>query len=185
MQTLGLSRATPQAENFFKRLFWPTIRTGSDVDTLGAQGYWVCAIVAVLTCVISAVTGHAIAGAVVMLLFYLGGVGVREHDRFAAAVVFVSYAGNIVVYGPGILNVLISAVLLSTLRATWIASRWKPESDDAILPPRLGDTWGDKFADKFPMWLWPKVRIPYYVLSACFLVLFAIGLVLMFRRGAL
>ncbi len=36
---------------------------------------------------------------------------------------------------------------------------------------------GDKLADKLPMWLWPKVRILYYVFSGGFLMFVAIGLV--------
>jgi len=184
MQTLGVSAPTPQSENWLKRLFWPSIQTGSDVDSLGAQGYWVCAIVAVFSFVIAAVGGHVIIGALVLVFYYLGGVGVREHNRYAAAVVFVSYVLDTVATGPNILRVFIAAILLSNLRAVWIASQWKPESDEAILPPRLGETWGDKFADKLPMWLWPKVRIPYYVLSACYLVLVAIGLAAMSLRHA-
>ncbi|HZR29438.1 MAG TPA: hypothetical protein VFA71_11735 [Terriglobales bacterium] len=39
MQTLGVSDSTPQSENWLKSLFWPSIQ--SDVDYLGAQGYWV------------------------------------------------------------------------------------------------------------------------------------------------
>ncbi len=180
MQTLGLSDSTPQSENRLKRLFWPSIQTGSDVDTLGSQGYWVCAAVAVFSFVVTAIAGHAIIGGLVLVFYYLCGVGVREHNRYAAAVVFVSYVLDTVATGPTILRVFIAAILLSNLRAVWISSRWKPESDEAILPPRLGETWGDKFGDKLPMWLWPKVRIPYYVLSACYLMLLAIGLAAMF-----
>ncbi len=184
MQTLGLSDSTPQSENRLKSLFWPSIRTGSDVDYLGAQGYWVCAVVAIITFVVSAALGHAIAGAVVFLYYYLGGVGVRERSRYAAAVVLVMYVADILTSGPSVVRVLFAALLLSNLRAIWIASRWKPESDEAILPPRLSETWSDKFVDRLPMWLWPKVRILYYVFSAGFLVLVAIGLAMMrLHRG--
>ena len=70
---------------------------------------------------------------------------------------------------------LLSALLLSNVRATWIAQRWQPDSEDAILPPRMAETWADKFADKLPTWLWPKVRYPYYVFSASVLILAIIG----------
>src|SRR5262250_1864628 len=50
------------------------------------------------------------------------------------------------------------AVLLSHLRATWIADHWKPDSDEAALPPRLGETWSDRFADKWPAFIWPKIK---------------------------
>jgi hypothetical protein len=83
---------------------------------------------------------------------------------------------------PGVVRVLIAALLLSNIRATSIASSWRPNSDEAILPPRFGETWSDKVADQLPMWLWPKLRIPYYVFSACFFLLVAAGLFMLIRH---
>jgi hypothetical protein len=176
MQTLGLSGSTPRSESRLKSLFWPSVQTSSDVDYLGAQGYWVCAVVAVFSFVFSVAMGHAIVGTATLLFYFLGGVGVRERSRYAAAVVLVLFVVGILTSGPGVVSLLIAALLLSNLRATWIAARWKPESAEAVLPPRFGETWGDKFADRLPMWLWPKVRVLYYVFSACLLVFVAIGL---------
>ncbi|HTZ72931.1 MAG TPA: hypothetical protein VMB47_03345 [Candidatus Aquilonibacter sp.] len=153
------------------------------MDSLGVQGYWVCAILAVITIVTGIFSGHAIALGITGLLFWIGGVGVREHSLYAAATVFATYAVG-VVQRPSALGFLIAALLLSNLRATWIASQWKPNSNEGIAPPRLGETWGDKFSDQVPLWLWPKVRIVYYVSSACFLALTAVGLVVLFLRGA-
>jgi hypothetical protein len=181
MQTLGLSDSTPRTESRLKSLFWPSINTSSDVDYLGAQGYWVCAAIAVFSFVFLTITGHPIAGALVLLFYYLSAVGVRERSRFAAGCVLLMYVGDTIA-APGIVKVLLTALLLSNFRATWIASRWKPESDEAVLPPRWSDTWSDKFADQLPMWLWPKVRIFYYVLSAGYLLVFAIGLAVIIRR---
>jgi hypothetical protein len=152
------------------------------MDYLGAQGYWVCAIVAVWSLVASVLIGQPIAGVFVFLFYYLGGIGVREHSRYAAAVVFILYLGDMVLSGPGALKVLVAALLLSNLRATWIASHWKPDSEEAIAPPRFGDTWTDKFVDQLPMWLWPKLRIPYYIFSAGFLILVAIGIAALVHR---
>jgi hypothetical protein len=186
MQTLGLSDSTLRSESRLKSLFWPSIHTGSDVDYLGAQGYWVCAVVAVFSFIFLVISGHAIIGTIVLLFYYLGGVGVRERSRYAAAVVVGMYVMDMVAAGPMagpiVVRVLVAALLLSNLRATWIAWHWKAESEEAMLPPRLGETWGDKFADKLPMWLWPKVRVPYYVPSGCYLVLAAIGLTAMVLR---
>jgi hypothetical protein len=149
------------------------------VDYLGAPDYWVCVLVAVFSLAISAVTGHAIVGVFMFLFYYLGGVGVCERSRYAAALVLVMYVADLVAAGPSVIRVAIVGLLLSNFRATWIASRWKPESDEANLPPRLDETWSDKFADKLPMWLWPKVRILFYVLSACLFAVAAIGLTMM------
>lgn len=175
METLGLSESTPRTESRLKSLFWPVIQNGSDVDYLGAQGYWVCTVVAVLSFVLLTATGQVITGVATLLFYYLGGVGVRERSRYAAAAVFAMYPLDTVL-SPGVVRVLISALLLSNLRATWIASRWKPESEEAVLPPRLRETWADKFADQFPSWLWPKARIVCYAFSAGFLLLVIFGL---------
>ena len=177
MQTLGLSDSTSRSESRIKSLFWPSIQTANDVDYLGAQGYWVCAAVSVLSFIFLAITGQTIIGATVLLFYFLGGVGVRERSRYAAVAVFAMYALDLFASPPSVVRVVITGLLLSNLRATWMASRWKAESDEAILPPRFGDTWSDKFADQLPTWLWPKVRVLYYVFSALFFLLVAIGLV--------
>src|SRR5258708_5436806 len=65
MQTLGLSESAPRSEGRLKSLFWPSIQTGSDVDYLGAQGYWVCTFAALLSFVFSTASGHPLMGALV------------------------------------------------------------------------------------------------------------------------
>ena len=177
MQTLGLSDSTPRTESRLKSLFWPSIQTASDLDYLGAQGYWVCAGVATISFVVLVISDHVMVGVLVFLFYYLGGVGVRERNRYAAAAVLLGYVGDMVLSGPGTVRILLTALLLSNLRATWIASRWKPESEEAVLPPRFAETWSDKFADQLPTWLWPKVKVLYYVLSVCYLALALIGII--------
>lgn len=182
METLGLSDSTPRSDGRLKSLFWPSIQTATDVDYLGAQGYWVCTLIAVLSLVVLVATGQPLAGVFTFLLMYLGGVGVRECSRYAAAVVFIFYVTDAIISGVGVLRVLFAALLLSNLRATWIAAQWKPESDQAEFPPRLSETLGDKLADQLPPWLWPKVRIVYYIFSAGYLLLLGVGLWSMSHR---
>ena len=177
VETLGLSDASTRSESRLKTLFWPSIESGSDVDYLGAQGYWVCALVAVVSFVFLVITGQVITGTAILLFYYLGGVGVRERSRYAAAVVFLMYLLDTVL-SPGIVRVLFAALLLSNLRATWIASRWTPGSEESILPPRFNETWTDKFADTLPAWLWPKTRILYYIFSAGFLLLVLVAMMM-------
>jgi len=184
METLGLSDSTPRTESRIKALFWPSIESGTDVDYLGAQGYWVCTVVAVLSFIFFSFTGQLVAAAIVLLFYYVGGVGVRQRNRYAAVVVFALFLADTLVAGVGVLRVLLAALLLSNVRATWIAAEWKPGSEEAVLPPRLSETWGDKFADKFPEWLWPKIRIAYYVFSAGFLMVTAAGLAMMASHRA-
>src|SRR5260370_21716816 len=72
MQTLGLSDSIPRSESRLKSLFWPSIQSSSDVDYLGAQGYWVCAVIAVLSFVVLVISSHPFLGGFVFLVFYLG-----------------------------------------------------------------------------------------------------------------
>jgi hypothetical protein len=182
MQTLELSDSAPRTEGRLKSLFWPAIQSADDVEYLGTQGFWICTFVAVLSFALSLFTGHEIIGAIVLLFFYLGGVGVREHSPFAAAAVFVLYVLDSLATGPSVMRIAIAAVLFSNLRATWIAAGWKPDASDAIPPPRLRETWSDKFSDSVPGWLWPKVRAVYYVFSVAFIALEAVGIYSLLRR---
>lgn len=185
MQTLGLSDSPVRTEGRLKSLFWPSVQTSNDVDYLGAQGYWVCAILAILSLVLAAFTGHPVAGVFVFFYYYLGGVGVRQTSVYAAAAVLVMYILDAMLsFGNPAVRLLIGGLLLANLRATWIASRWKPDSDAAVPPPRFNETWGDKFADQLPIWLWPNVRIVYYVFSGCFLLLVAVGFAILRLRHA-
>jgi hypothetical protein len=182
MQTLGLSDSMPRTEGRLRSLFWPSIQTGSDVDYLGAQGYWVCALVALFSLVLTALAGHPLIGVFIFLFYYLGGVGVRERSRYAAVVVLVMYIADMLTAMPGVVRVVILGLLVSNLRATWIAATWKPESDEAIMPVRLNETLSDKFVDRLPMMLWPRLRVFYYVLSASLLALILVGLTITLHR---
>lgn len=193
MQTLGLSDSNPRTESRLKSLFWPSIQNGVDVDYLAVQGFWVCTFVGVLSLAFSMLAREPLTGVLVFLLFHLGGVGVREHSPFAAGVMlayyFVDFVASFVLLllnSPGllVLRIIIIALLFSNLRATWIAGNWKPESEEAALPPRLGDTFFDKFSDKWPAFIWPKIRIVYYIFSVGFLALIVAGIIVMaLRRG--
>lgn len=192
MQTLGLSDSTTRTESRLKSLFWPSIQSGADVDYLAVQGFWICTIVGLMSLVFMTLAGTPISGMLVFLLFHFGGVGVREHNPFAAGIMLVYYLVDFFASiaflflnspGMGVIRIVIIALLLSNLRATWIAAGWKPDSEEAVLPPRLGDTFFDKLSDKWPAFIWPKVKIVYYIFSFCFLTLIVAGLIVMALRG--
>jgi hypothetical protein len=193
MQTLGLSDSTTRSESRLKSLFWPSIQSGADVDYLAVQGFWVCTIVGVFSFIFSGILARQpITGLVVFLLFYLGGVGVREHNPFAAAMMLAYYVVDflssflfVFLNSPGIrvVKIIVIALLLSNLRATWIAGNWKPDSEEAALPPRMGETLFDKFVDKWPAFIWPKVKVLYYIFSIACLALLVAGLIVIFIRG--
>lgn len=179
METLNLSGTSARSESRLKSLFWPEIENGSDVDYLGAQGYWICTLVSLFSFVLLLATGKPITAVAILLLYYLGGVGVRERSPFAAAVVFAMYVID-TLFSPGVVRILLSALLLSNLRATWIASKWQLGSEESVLPPRMNETLLDRFRDILPAWLWPKIRIFYYIFSLGFVLLTVFGLIMIF-----
>ena len=185
MQTLGLADSQVRSESRLKSLFWPSIENGAAVDYLAVQGFWVCTIVGLLS-LVSLGLSHPISAILVFLLFHLGGVGVREHNPFAAAIMLVYYVLDFVATaffvlttspGIGVVRVIIIALLFSNLRATWIASGWKPDSEEAALPPRFAETFADKFSDQWPAFIWPKVKVLYYIFSVGWLAFLVAGLI--------
>ncbi|HVP44462.1 MAG TPA: hypothetical protein VMS96_13595 [Terriglobales bacterium] len=193
MQTLGLSDSTPRTESRLKSLLWPSIQTDADVDYLGVQGYWVCLLVATGSFVFMALSGQLISGFLFFLLFYIGGVGIRTGSRYAATLVLAYYVVDLVaivllrsfmLLSPGIVaRICVTALLLSNLRATWLAAGWKSKGEGLPGERPQSASWSDKFADQFPLWLWPKVRVLYYVYSAGLILLTLIGLAVVARRG--
>lgn len=173
MQTLGLFDSTTRSESRLKSLFWPSIQNGTDVDYLAVQGFWVCTIVGgVSFASLTFFAGRPITGLMVFILFHFGGIGVREHNPFAAAIMLVYYLVDFLASflfsllnspGVGVIKVIIIALLFSNLRATWIAGNWTQDSEEAALPPRFTETFFDKFADKWPALIWPKVKVIYYI----------------------
>jgi len=181
MQTMDLSGTAPPSENRLKSLFWPSIHSATDVEYLGSQGFWICTIIGVVTFAISLITGQYISGLFVLIYFYLGGNGVRQRDVFAAVAVFLLMLTTFV-FSPGILNFFGCVLLLSNMRATFIASFWEPGAENAEPAIRFNETFGDKLVDQFPAWVWPKIRYSYYGYAALFLLLTIVGmLVLVFR----
>ncbi len=144
----------------------------TDVDYLGTQGYWICAIVAVFSCVASVLMDKPVMGLIVFAYYFLGGVGVREHSFYAAVMVFLMFVADFFFAPFSIVRIVLTAVLLSNVRATSIASRWKPESEEAAAPPRLNDTFADKFPINFPCGSGPKCVSPSYVFATALFSLY-------------
>jgi hypothetical protein len=195
MQTLGLSGETKSSDGRLKSIFWPTVENAWDVDYLGRQGFWICMVIAAFQFVVSLATGNPVVivtGAASAMVFLIGGMGVRESSWPAAALVFAIFFLDLlyaIAKGqfPGILSIIGAGILLSNLRAAFLASEWRPASDEEDKPTRFNDTLGDKLTDQLPAWAWPVLQIPFYVLAALLLLLSLIGLsvVLLHRFGIL
>jgi hypothetical protein len=181
MQTMDLSGTAPQSENRLKSLFWPSIHNATDVEYLGSQGFWICTIIGVGSFALSLFAGQYISGFFVLLYFYLGGNGVRQRDVFAAVAVFMLMLTTVLI-SPGILTFFGCVILLSNMRATFIASFWEPGAENAEPAIRFNETFGDKLVDQFPAWLWPKIRYGYYAFAVIFLLLTLVGLFVLAMR---
>ncbi len=42
----------------------------------------------------------------------------------------------------------------------------------------MNETIGDKLIDQWPRWVWPKIRIPYFIFSFVFLALVVAGVII-------
>jgi hypothetical protein len=193
MQTLGLSGESSRSDGRLKSIFWPTVENAWDVDYLGRQGFWICLIIAVFQLVVALAAGGPIlivTGVASALVFLLGGMGVREGSWPAAALVFaVFFVGLLYTMAsgrfPGILAILAAGILLSNVRAAFLASEWKPVSGDEDRPARFDDTFGDKLSDQLPAKVWPMLQIPFFGIAALilFLSLAGLGITLVHRFG--
>ncbi|WP_162601866.1 hypothetical protein [Occallatibacter savannae] len=183
MQTLDLSGESKKSDGRIKSLLWPTVDNAWDVDYLGQQGFWICLIIALLSAALLLVIAFEIAtpearnrvlllAGLTFFVYVVGGMGVRETSWPAALSVFVLYAVNQLGSGrpPGVIPIIIGGVLLSNVRATFLASRWKPPAEGEDRPMRFNETLRDKLVDQLPPRLWPILRIPFFIASIVMLV---------------
>jgi hypothetical protein len=163
MQSLGLSESVPRSENRLKALFWPAIRNETDFDYVSEQGFWVCCVVAVLTFFSSLLIHHPLSGLFEAIFFFLAAAGVRQCSRAAAVTAFCAYLLRILVglrFSPanvGVITLIFLALLLSTVRATWLAAGWRKGSarvEVAVVAP----TFFERISDHFPARIWPIGR---------------------------
>jgi len=178
MQTLGLSSESKRSDGWVKSLLWPTVENAWDVDYLGQQGMWICTAVAAFTLVAALLTANPLfilVGLLSAIFFVLGGMGIRQGNWPAAAIVFVVYLLNSLAH-LNVFSVIFSIVLLTNLRATFLASEWKPVGEDEDRPTRFNETLADKYVDQMPQLLWNKLQIPFIILGATMLLFSVAGL---------
>ena len=188
METLGLSGPPVRNENIFKRIFWPSADS-VDADMLGQQGFWICFLLALLTLTTSWFQGHVVLGALFALFYFLGGIGVREHDIVAAIAVATVYLLNVAAavlmtrQFPGWLVLFVILILASNVRGCWIASKWLRSGDPDLIPIRMNENWRDKLVDQMPARLWPRMRAIFYVLAFLVLMAMLVGTIVVAVRG--
>ena len=183
MQTLGLSSESKRSDGRLKSIFWPTVENAWDVNYLGQQGFWICLIIAIFQTIGTLVYGSTtlvVLGVVGFLIFFLGGMGVREASWPAAALIFTIFLAGMVstmAKGtfPGVLTIIAAGVLLSNVRAAFLASEWRPPAEGEDRPTRFSETLTDKLVDQLPAKVWPVLKVPFFILSAMYLTLILIG----------
>jgi len=183
MQTLGLSGESKRSDGWLKSIFWPTVENAWDVNYLGQQGFWICLIIAIVQALVGVLSGKPILLAVYLamaLVFVFGSMGVREASWPAAAIVFAIFFVDILytlAIGrfPGILSILAAGVLLSNVRAAYLASEWRPAREGEDRPTRFSETFRDKLVDLWPAKAWPVLQAPFFALAALMLLLSLVG----------
>jgi hypothetical protein len=194
MQTLNLSGESRKSDGPFKSLLWPTVENAWDVDYLGQQGFWICLFIAILSLALNALAAAQIpnpatrlmtfaVAALVSFVYFVGGMGVRQASWPAALMVFSLYVlDHLFSGGVGILSIIIGAVLLSNLRATFLAAKWVPATEGEDRPTRFNETFRDKLVDQFPPRAWPFLKYPFYFFAAVIMLLLFAGFVLHLRH---
>ncbi len=182
MQVLGLSESTPKPESRLKTLFWPRIKYAEDVDLLGTQGYWVCVVLAVFTVINSLSRNGSAANLLDAAYYYLAGVGIRRTSRFAATSAFLIYllsvvAATKITHSGGVMSIFFLALLLSNVRATWLAKSFATEQGLQRPYPEVQIA-RSVFSDVLPRLIWPAGRWLYYCLT---FLMFAGMAILLFR----
>jgi len=183
MQTLGLSGESRRSDGRLKSIFWPTVENAWDVNYLGQQGFWICVVVAVFQLAAAAFSGNLIVlvlQVIAALVFLVGGMGVREASWPAAAMVFgLSFVGLLTTMAmgelPGVIAVVTVGVLLSNVRAAFLASEWKPAGEGEDRPTRFNETMVDKIVDQLPAKFWPRIQPYFFAVGAALFALELIG----------
>lgn len=183
MQTLDLSGQAKKSDGPIKSLLWPTVENAWDVDYLGQQGFWLCLFIALLSLLLVSFTASQtnipiaravmiLAGLIECLVYFVGGMGVRQASWPAAAMVFALYSLEHLLMGQiGVLTIIVGAVLLSNVRATFLAAKWKPAADDDDRPMRFNETFRDRLVDQLPPRAWPILKYPFYFFASVILLL--------------
>ena len=188
MGYLGLSGPVIKEDNLFQRLFWPGDHAG-EANALGQQGFWICAVVAIVSFVVLTIQGHLLIALLSLAFFGLGGVGVREHSTAAAILVAAAYllnqaAGLMTGKYPGAMTIIAAVLLLANIRGTWIAARWAKRGDPEAIPERMHETWRDRLVDQFPPRVWPKARGIFFCAAAIYMLLDVLGTVALVRHAS-
>jgi len=128
MQTLGLSDSTPKTSSRLRDLFWPDLSVDTSAESACDTASYACFAIAGLTTIFAFLTSFWIV--LDALLFVLIGFGLRKKWRTAAIAGFLLYALETVASmtagrAPGVLTILILAILFNSVRASFAYHRMR------------------------------------------------------------
>jgi chromate transport protein ChrA len=126
MQTLGLSDSTPKPTSRLRDLFWPDLSVDTSAESACDTASWACFAIAGITTLVGVWNNPSVL--IDALLFVLIGFGLRKKWRSAAVAGFLLYVLEVLVgismgQVPGILTILILAILFNSIRASYAYRR--------------------------------------------------------------
>ena len=140
MQVLGLSESTPKPQSRIKELFWPDLRAIPSTESACRSAAMACFVIAGLTALLAIFRDPlALVDAV---LFAIIGIGLRMMSRTAAVAGLALYIAEQIATitmakrAPGILTILITAILISGVRASFAYHRMRNANVES-LPPAM------------------------------------------------
>jgi hypothetical protein len=128
MQLLGLSDSTPKPTSRLRDLFWPDLSVMPSAESACDTASWACFAIAGITAIFAVITNPwALLDA---LLFLLIGLGLRAKSRPASIAGFLLYVLETIASlssgrMPGVLTILILAILLNSIRASFAYHRMR------------------------------------------------------------
>ncbi len=186
METLGLASTREREDNFFQRLFWPTIRNQYDVDLTSRRGFWLAFVVGLLSGVVMLVQHQPWLAIFTVAVFLLGAAGIRQLSFAAAVLVFALYFTGVVIQwvaafmglahtGNPFVTMVCLGLLLSCIRATALSRQFAAHGDVEFPEGQRSPGMLDRIVDGLPPAVWPKTRVVFFVLSGLYLVLTIAG----------
>jgi hypothetical protein len=170
--------------------FWPMVDDIDDVDRISVLGYRTCVVYAVWQLIASAqiafLSGDAderfaayLVTPFILIFYFLGANAVRRSNVPAAGfLALTAFVVPLLTYlerrSLSILEIGIAVVFLIVLRGTWLTSKWLSTHDanDAPKKPlRIGDILplqartgvGRVMVDRWPIRVWPRFQILFWI----------------------
>ena len=155
-------------DGWIRRILWPS-GTLANRDALGRQGFVICFAVALWE-LVQWSAADAKTSVLTFLFYAVGAVGIREHSRAAAAIVFAwnvlgQLGDHLMGLHPSVISYVVTVLLVVALRTTFVAAslrKWAVWDLEPRRPSAL---------------IWRFSKWPYFVICGALVLLSAWGTV--------